>query len=88
MIALHERECSCEEVERLIAALSIPHHRDKALARLTTLVRRDLALRLYAERELGLCPDYELFVFGRPLFNYLEARGVSLPLVAPRVRDE
>ncbi|WP_334110790.1 YkgJ family cysteine cluster protein [Thermodesulfitimonas autotrophica] len=88
MIALHERECSYEEVERLIAALSTPHHRDKALARLTTLVRRDLALRLYAERELGLCLDYELFVFGRPLFNYLEARGVPLPLVAPRVRGE
>lgn len=82
MIALHEKECSYEKVEHLIATLTKPQNRAAALVQLKELVRKDLAIRFYAVAELGLREEFELFIFGRPLFNYLEARGLKLRIPA------
>jgi hypothetical protein len=45
---------------------------------MTELVRKDLAIRFYAISELELKPDFEHFIFGRPLFEVLGARGLSI----------
>jgi hypothetical protein len=51
------------------------HDDTQALAELDALVRRDLALRSKAISEFGLSLEAELFIFGRPLFKILSARG-------------
>uniref|UniRef100_A0A7C1JLD4 YkgJ family cysteine cluster protein n=1 Tax=Ammonifex degensii TaxID=42838 RepID=A0A7C1JLD4_9THEO len=84
VIALHEKECAVQEVERLIAALSLSRNHTTALGQLRELVRKDLAIRQYAIAELGLREEFELFIFGRPLFNYLEARGVPVEFLTSR----
>ncbi|MCS5694552.1 YkgJ family cysteine cluster protein [Desulfofundulus thermocisternus] len=71
VMEMHERECSYQEVEELLDSLSGDGKNQQALARLNELARRDLAIRLYAIRDLGLDEDYELFIFGRPLFKVL-----------------
>lgn len=74
----HDKECPCHEVENLIFTLSQTTDTSKTLARLTEIVRKDLAIRSYAISELGLQKEYELFIFGRPLFKLLNARGLSV----------
>ena len=74
-IEIHEKECSVEAAEDLIAALLMKHDDTQALAELDALVRRDLALRSKAISEFGLSLEAELFIFGRPLFKILSARG-------------
>ncbi|MCL6449619.1 MAG: YkgJ family cysteine cluster protein [Armatimonadetes bacterium] len=71
VIAMHEQACPYEEVEKLVAGLSRERERAESLVRLNTLVRRDLAIRTYAISELGLREEFELFIFGRPLFKVL-----------------
>lgn len=78
LIALHERECSYGLVEELLVALSEGRRKEEALGELRELVRRDLAIRLLAIRDLGLAEEYELFIFGRPLFKVLEPRGLKV----------
>jgi Fe-S-cluster containining protein len=74
VMEMHERECSYQEVEELLDSLSRGGKNPQALARLNELARKDLAIRLYAIRDLGLDEDYELFIFGRPLFKVLASR--------------
>ena len=77
-IERHDLECPAEEIAELVAALGRGSEENKALARLTDLVRRDLAIRSQAEREFGLSVALELFVFGRPLFSQLAFWGITL----------
>ncbi|SHI89503.1 Putative zinc-or iron-chelating domain-containing protein [Desulfofundulus thermosubterraneus DSM 16057] len=78
LIEMHERECPYQEVEELISNLSRETDKSKTLARLNELVRKDLAIRFYAISELGLREEFELFIFGRPLFKVLSSRGIPV----------
>jgi Fe-S-cluster containining protein len=77
VIETHEQECSYHEVENLISTLS-GTDKSKNLAKLTDLVRKDLAIRSYAISDLGLEAMFELFIFGRPLFKVLNSRGLTI----------
>jgi len=78
VIENHEKECPLQEVENLVASASFNKDRSGTLARLTELVRKDLAIRSYAISELDLNPDYELFIFGRTLVTLLRDLGLSV----------
>jgi len=78
VIAAHERECPSPEVQGLIAGLERGADRERNLARLAELVRKDRAIRSYALSELGLEREFELFIFGRPVTAILRAHGISL----------
>lgn len=76
VIKMHELECPYQDIENAID--NILRERDKAknLERLTRFVNKDLSIRHYALSELGLNKDFELFIFGRPLFKILSDRGL------------
>jgi len=78
VIKTHDQECPCREVETLIPMMSSKIDKSKSIARLTELVRRDMNIRDYAVSELGLRKEYELFIFGRPLFRILSDHGLSV----------
>lgn len=78
VIETHEQECPYHEVEKLIFNLSRKTDKSRNLAKLTELVRKDLSIRSYAISELGLQTEFELFIFGRPLFKVLSDRGLSV----------
>lgn len=80
VIETHERECPLHEVENLIFTLSQGTDKSKTLAKLTELVRKDLAIRSYAFSELGLKAEFELFIFGRPLSKLLSDRGITVQM--------
>ena len=78
VIETHEQECSYQEVETLLSALSKKKDKSAPLKRLTELVRKDLSIRSFALSELGLKAEFELFIFGRPLFKVLKDRGLTV----------
>lgn len=78
VIETHEQECPYHEIEKLIFNLSRKTEKSKNLAKLIELVRKDLAIRSYAVSELGFQVEFELFIFGRPLFKVLSDRGLSV----------
>jgi len=81
LFELHNRECACRDIDNLVAALAAAADSEAesaCLAGLTEFVRRDLTIRAYAHAELGLPAAVELFVFGRPVFILLRARGLSV----------
>lgn len=75
LIEEHERDCSIQMAEDLISALVQKNDEERSIAKLTALVQKDLAIRSKAIAEFGLSLEAELFVFGRPLFKLLVARG-------------
>ncbi|OAT79282.1 YkgJ family cysteine cluster protein [Desulfotomaculum copahuensis] len=72
-IAMHEQVCPYDGVEELLAGLSREKEKAEAKNRLNDLVRKDLAVREYALTRLGLNGEFELFIFGRPLFKVLNS---------------
>lgn len=78
IIQMHEQECSYDKVLELISNLSRGADKSKILAKLTELVSKDLAIRSYAISELGLREEFELFIFGRPVFKTLNTHGISV----------
>ena len=78
VIESHEQECSYQEVETLLSALSKKKEKSTPLKRLTELVRKDLSIRSFALSELRLKAEFELFIFGRPLFKVLKDRGLTV----------
>jgi len=78
VIETHEQECSYQEVETLLSALSKKKEKSAPFKRLTELVRKDLSIRSFALSELGLKAEFELFIFGRPLFKVLKDRGLTV----------
>ena len=77
-IEAHEQECSISMAEDLISELLEKNDAQEALAKLTVLVQQDLDIRSKAISEFGLSLGAELFLFGRPLFKVLSARGFQL----------
>jgi hypothetical protein len=89
VIETHERECPLREVENLIFTLSNGTDKSQTLAKLTGLVRKDMAIRSYALSELGLNPEFEFFIFGRPLSKLLSDRGITVQMKKSNIlKDE
>jgi len=78
VIEAHEQECSCREFEELISAVMHGKKEAGARARLIELIRKDMSMRSYSISELGLKPEFELFIFGRRLSELLKGRGLSV----------
>lgn len=78
VIETHERECPYQMVEEIISTLSQGKDRSNNLAKINELIRKDLVMRFYALSGLGLNAEFEFFIFGRPLFKVLSARGFSV----------
>jgi Fe-S-cluster containining protein len=76
VIKKHERECPYDEIETSIDNILREKEKSKNLEKLTQFVNRDFSMRQYALSELGLSEDFELFIFGRPLFKVLSDRGL------------
>ena len=74
-VEIHETACSLRRAEDLISALLKKKDDPESLAKLSALIHEDLAIRSRAIVEFGLSVEAELFVFGRPLFKILSARG-------------
>ncbi|MBW6519919.1 MAG: YkgJ family cysteine cluster protein [Desulfoarculaceae bacterium] len=76
LVLEHERLCPCPdlgEVKKNLAAQD-----GCALRSLEGLVNTDLAFRDRVVREFNLLLAHELFLFGRPLFQLLQASGVPV----------
>lgn len=78
LIEKHERECPYEKAERLLNRLFHEKNTAEIIGQLTELTRKDLAMRSQAQSDFGLSLQVELFMFGRPLFKLLSARGLSV----------
>jgi Fe-S-cluster containining protein len=78
VIEAHDRECLCREFEDLISAVIRGEKETEARAMLGELVRKDMSIRSHAISGLGLKPEFELFIFGRPLSELLKGRGLSV----------
>jgi Fe-S-cluster containining protein len=87
VIETHEKECPYNEVENLILTLSKGSDKSAPLAKLTELVRKDMAIRFYAFSELGLKAEFEFFIFGRPLSNLLGDRGITVHVKTSKSND-
>ena len=71
-IARHEQACPGKEFTALLADTD----RD-SLARLTEMVRADLAIRGEVAHKVGISLEMEFFLFGRPLFKQLGGSGIE-----------
>ena len=72
-IERHEEACP----GRLFTALLAQGGGTENLARLTELVRADLAIRGEVAQKAGLSLEMEFFLFGRPLFKQLAGSGIK-----------
>ena len=68
----HEQACPGKEFTELLADTD----RD-SLARLTEMVRADLAIRGEVAHKVGISLEMEFFLFGRPLFKQLTGSGIE-----------
>jgi len=76
-VEIHETKCSLQSAEDLISVLLKNKDNPEALKKMSALIHEDLAIRSRAIAEFGLSVEAELFIFGRPLFKILNARGVQ-----------
>lgn len=77
-IADHERTCSCQDLADLLSSLSLEAEQNNAIAKLTEMIRKDMACRGRILTEFNIPVALELFLFGRPLFTSLGAYGLSV----------
>jgi hypothetical protein len=84
VIALHEKECPLNEINVLLSALSDCKNRKGILSELSGFVQADSSLRIHALSELGLGQEFELFIFGRPLYRILADRGLPVHELQPQ----
>ena len=84
VIALHEKECPHNKINVLVSALSDAKKRRGILSELSGFVQADSSFRVHALSELGLGQEFELFIFGRPLYRILADRGLSVHELQPQ----
>ena len=84
VIALHEKECPHNKINALVSALSDGKKRKGIFADLSGFVQADSSLRVHALSKLGLGQEFELFIFGRPLYRILADRGLSVHELQPQ----
>lgn len=68
----HERACPGKVFTGLLADTG-----QDSLARLTEMVRADLAIRAEVAHKTGISLELEFFLFGRPLFKQLAGSGLE-----------
>ncbi|MEW6585589.1 MAG: YkgJ family cysteine cluster protein [Nitrospirota bacterium] len=78
VIGMHDRDCPGGEVEDLASNSLTASDRADVFRRLSSLVRKDEAIRSYALDELGMKKEYELFIFGRPIRQILRDYGLRV----------
>lgn len=79
IIEMHEKDCSLIDLKTCVDGIKSGHKISIILGRLSKLVKRDIAIRSYALDEFGLKPEYELFIFGRPVKDILRIAGIVIP---------
>ena len=84
VIALHEKECPHDAINALVSELSDGGNRKGIFADLSGFVQADSSLRIHAFSELGLGREFELFIFGRPLYKILADRGLPVRELQPQ----
>jgi len=72
-IARHEQACP----GRVFTELLTQDDGTEDLARLSELVRADLAIRAEVAQKTGISLEMEFFLFGRPLFKQLAGSGIE-----------
>jgi Fe-S-cluster containining protein len=75
-IRLHELKCPIPEPYKIRTALSSEEEGAEALAELTELVHRDLAVRAEAVGRFNISLPLEILYFGRPIHIILNAHGL------------
>jgi Fe-S-cluster containining protein len=78
VIALHEKECPHNKINALVSALPDGKDRRGIFAELSGFLQADASIRIHALSKLGLGQEFELFIFGRPLYRILADRGVPV----------
>jgi len=84
VIAMHEKECPFNEINALLTALSDGKNRKGIFSELSVFIQADSSLRIHAFSELGLGREFELFIFGRPLYRILADSGLSMHELQPQ----
>jgi Fe-S-cluster containining protein len=84
LIEVHERRCPCPDMERICDALSSGSLNN--LDNLQRLVDEDLSFRGQAVKDYDLSLAEELFYFGRPIFQLLQAVGLGITETAEGIR--
>ncbi|MBM4145553.1 MAG: YkgJ family cysteine cluster protein [Nitrospira sp.] len=81
VIEEHEQACPFNEINALVSGLYSGKEKSKILSQLSEFVRNDFAIRSYAVAELGLMEEFEMFIFGRPLYKGLNDRGLNVRII-------
>jgi len=80
----HEHICPCPDMGLVIRSLAEDTFTD--ISALQHLVDIDLDFRNRVVREMKLTLAKELFIFGRPIFQLLQAVGIGISEISGRVR--
>lgn len=88
VIEEHEQECPFNEINALVSGLYSGKEKSKILSQLSEFVRKDFAIRSYAVAELGLMEEFEMFIFGRPLYKGLNDRGLNVRIIDNDIQVE
>ncbi len=88
VIEEHEQECPFNEINTLVSGLYSGKDKSKILSQLAEFVRKDFAIRSYAVAELGLMEEFEMFIFGRPLYKGLNERGLKVRITDNDIQVE
>ncbi|MCL2790667.1 MAG: YkgJ family cysteine cluster protein [Desulfobulbus sp.] len=73
----HEHDCPCPDLDTVRRDLQHPEAIPARLAELEAAVARDLHFRQQAASRLQLSLGWEMFAFGRPLFQLLLPLGIQ-----------
>jgi len=84
----HEQECPFNEINALVSGLYSGKEKSKILTQLSEFVQKDFAIRSYAVAELGLMEEFEMFIFGRPLYKCLNDRGLKVRIIDNDIQVE
>jgi hypothetical protein len=88
LIEEHEQECPFNEINALVSGLYSGKEKSKNLSQLSEFVRKDFAIRSYAVAELGLMEEFEMFIFGRPLYKGFNDRGLKVHIIDNHIQVE
>lgn len=85
LVEEYERLCSCPDMEAVRRSLQ-DGSSEGLMNDLQTLVDADLNFRDRVVRDHGISLALEVFLFGRPIFQLLQAIGVDISETAGRIR--
>jgi hypothetical protein len=85
LVEEHERLCPCPDMETVRHSLQDGPSED-LMNDLQALVDADLTFRSRVVRDHGISLALEMFLFGRPIFQLLQALGIGITETAGRIR--